>query len=155
MNRFRLALLLFAALFLSGCSLRQDAETLYKQEQPLQAEIFPPEAIAEDRTANITVFLTQNGEAVEQADYVHMVIGKQDGTVVYPMEEAVKEGEGLYSLRKQFRSDGLYYAEVHALSNGSVISPRIRFVVGELSESDKQLLEQGGTPPQGRSGHHH
>lgn len=142
-------------LLLSGCTLRSDAADLYKQEMPLQAEVRMPEVLSPDEEVMLEVVMRQNGELLEKADFVHFEIWKQDGSKRYPMEEAVGSGEGVYQLPIQFESDGLYYLEVHAGNNGSLISPQHQFVVGKLSDSELESLKQGPLPVEEAPVHHH
>ena len=142
-------------LLLSGCALRGDAADLYKKETPLQVEVNMPEEIAAGGEVPLEATLKQNGELVEQADYVHFEVLNQDGSVHQPMEEAVAAGGGLYSLPAEFENDGLYYFVVHAGNNGSLVSPQHQFIVGDLSDAEVESLKEGPPPEKEGSGSHH
>ncbi|GIO40150.1 hypothetical protein J41TS12_50110 [Paenibacillus antibioticophila] len=146
-------LLILISVLLSACSLRTDAAELYKQEQPLEAAIVIPELLLKDEPQTIKVVLTQGGQPVQQADYVHIDLWKQDGTIKFSMEEAVQDGNGVYHLNTSFDSDGLYYIKVYASSQGSIIMPRKQFVVGGLSESELEAIRKN--QPEEIEGHHH
>ncbi|PSL40078.1 YtkA-like protein [Planomicrobium soli] len=148
-------LLLVSLLLLSACSVRSDAADLYKQETPIELEILLPEAISVGDKVTIQASLTQDEKKLEDADFVHFEIWKQDGSIRYPMQEAKDMGDGVYQLTAHFAKEGLYYIEVHAGNNGSIISPQKQFVVGGLSGSDLEALEQGPKENGGTSGHHH
>lgn len=152
-----LTLGLSAFLFLgtSACGLREDAATLYKQETPLQVEIKNEPKISANQETEIQAVLAQDGQAVMDADFMHVEIQKQDGTVAVPMEEARNEGHGIYSFSMQFKEDGLYYIRIHAGNEGSLISPRKQIIVGELTEAELELLKQGPKNQGEASGHHH
>lgn len=141
-------------LLLSACSLEPDAADLYKKEKPLESEIVIPESFSANKQETIKAVLTQDGKKVEDADFVHFEIWKQDGTVKYNMEEAVKEDNGTYSISKDFNSDGLYYIKLHASNDGSIIMPQKQFIVGELSKSELEFLQQG-LPKQTETHEHH
>lgn len=143
------------SLLLSACSLKQDVTNLYKQETPLESEIIIPESISANKQETIKVILTQDGKKVEGADYVHFEIWKQDGSVKFDMEQAKEEGNGTYSLSKNFDSEGLYYIKVHASNDGSIIMPQKQFVVGELSESEMKFLQKGKPKQQESHKNHH
>ncbi|MCP3027783.1 FixH family protein [Halobacillus sp. A5] len=133
---------LIIVMMLTGCSLKQDADSLYNTETPLDADIMIPESIKINEKEEIKVILTQGGHRVKDADFVHVEIWKQDGSVSYRMEEAMNNGDGVYILRKELDSEGLYYAKLHAGNDGSVIVPQKQFIVGELSSSEIDALKE-------------
>ncbi|MFP3918377.1 FixH family protein [Lysinibacillus telephonicus] len=153
-NIFIIFILIISAV-LSGCSLKPNVEKLYKEETPLEAEIIIPNNFSDNEKETIQVNLTQEGEKVKDADFVHFEIWKQDGTVKYYMEEANNLGNGTYSISKDFDSEGLYFVKVHAGNKGSIIMPRKQFVVGELSESDLDFLRKGAQSEIEVHEHHH
>lgn len=142
-------------LLLSGCALRGDAEDLYKRETPLQVEVNLPQEIIAGERVTMEATLTQDKELVEKADYIHLEVVNQDGSVYYPMEEANEKAGGVYSLSVEFEKDGLYYLEVHAGNNGSLVSPKHQFIVGELSDKELESLKQGPSPEKEGEGQHH
>lgn len=150
-----MSMIFILSLLLSACSLKQDVTNLYKQETPLESEIIIPESISANKQETIKVILTQDGKKVEGADYVHFEIWKQDGSVKFDMEQAKEEGNGTYSLSKNFDSEGLYYIKVHASNDGSIIMPQKQFVVGELSESEIKFLQRGKPKQQESHKNHH
>lgn len=144
-----------AILLLSACSVRSDAADLYKQEAPVQIAVDIPKKVAAGETFTIQAELTRNGEPVDEANFVHFEVRKQDGSIPYPMKEAQAVGSGVYEMQVNFRSDGLYFLEVHAGSGDAISNPHYQFIVGELSESELDSLKQGPAPDAGNSGHHH
>lgn len=158
MKKTLLVLLLacFICLMLSACSLlKQDAASLYKKETPLEAEIALPASIKANAVTEIKVILHQNGEAVNNADYVHFEVSKQDGSAKRVMEVADKQGNGVYSIKKTLSSDGLFYVKVHASYNDSIIMPQKQFIVGELSEGDLKYLQKDLPQQEENHEHHH
>lgn len=144
-----------AVWLLSACSLGEDAANLYKQEAPLQIEAEVPEDIASGETVTFEAKLTQNGEPVDEANFVHFEVRKQDGSIPYPMKDAQPAGNGVYEMEVNFRSDGLYFLEMHAGSGDAISNPQYQFIVGELSESELESLKEGPAPDAGSSGAHH
>ena len=151
----KVAVLSAALLLLSACSLREDAAQLYKQEAPLQVMMDVPETIAAGEAVTLGASLTQSGEPLDEADFVHFEIRKQDGTLPYPMEEAQALGDGSYQIDASFKTDGLYVLEVHAGSGGAIANPQYQFIVGELSEEEMESLKQGPMPDGSDSDAHH
>lgn len=150
-----LVIILLTCLYLSACTNDPQASELYKQESPLEAAIILPEVYGPTTPSTISVVLTQDGEKVENPDYVHLEIWKQDGTEKYGMTEAHKDGNGQYSLTKNFKHDGLYYVQVHASNNNSIIMPTKQFILGELSQSDLLALQSDVPSSDGNSHSHH
>lgn len=146
---------LTSCILLSACSLKEDVADLYKTENPLEAEVILPESFLDSQKETIEVLLTQDGEKVNGADYVHFEIWKQDGTLHYNMEPAKEMGNGIYALSKDFHSDGLYYLKVHASNNGSIITPQMQFVVGDLSKEELEILQDDLPITEGGHEHHH
>ncbi|WP_235907132.1 FixH family protein [Niallia circulans] len=158
MKKTLLALLLscLICLLLSACSLlKQDAASLYKKETPLEAVLELPASLKANAVTEITVTLLQNGEKVNNADYVHFEVWKQDGSTEKMMEEADKQGNGVYSIKKTLSSDGLYYVKVHASYHDSIIMPQKQFIVGELSEDDLNYLQKNLPQQEEDHEHHH
>ncbi|QCR34122.1 FixH family protein [Lysinibacillus sp. SGAir0095] len=144
-----------SCILLSACSLKEDVAELYKKESPMEAEIIIPDTFVNNEKEIIKAVLTQNGEKVEGADYVHFEIWKQDGTLHYYMEPAKEMGNGIYALSKDFDSNGLYYIKVHASKNGSIIMPQKQFVVGDLSKEELEYLQKDIPTNEGVHEHHH
>ncbi|MDM5293194.1 FixH family protein [Peribacillus simplex] len=142
-------------ILLSACSLEKDAANQYKEETPLESEIIIPESFTANKQETIKAVLTQGGKMVENADFVHFEIWKQDGSLKYSMEQAVEEGNGTYTLSKNFDSNGLYYIKVHASNDGSIIMPQKQFIVGKLSKSDLKILQKGMHKQEESHEHHH
>jgi hypothetical protein len=145
--------LIILSLMLGACSPNEDAAELYQQESPLQADINMPQAFSGDEPFRIS--LTQEGQKVDDANFVHFEIWKADGTFRLPMEEAEPAGDGTYTFNQKLTEDGLYYVKIHADSNGSIIMPTKPFAVGELSKSDVEALN-GMAPDESNhhEGHH-
>ncbi|RIW34751.1 hypothetical protein D3H55_08870 [Bacillus salacetis] len=147
--------LMLVGFLLNACSLRDDAAELYHLEQPLKAEINIPSEFSASEEESIEAVLTQNGKKVENPDFVHFEIWKQDGSLHYPMEEAEVLGNGIYRVSKEFNQDGLYFVKVHASSEDSLIIPQKQFIVGELTESELEFLQEGTRPDTPAEEHHH
>lgn len=148
-------MLIVVAFFLGACSVRSDAAELYKKEAPVQIEIVMPKTIHIGEPVKVQAVLMQEERKLEKADFVHFELLKQDGSTLYPMEEALELGDGVYQMVVDFDKDGIYYLDVHAGNNGAISSPRHQFIVGSLSEHELEKLVEDPVKEQGSSGHHH
>lgn len=148
--------LLLVIPLLSACGhVKDTANDFYKKEKPLEIKMVLPASVSKGKQTTIKAILTQDKKTVDDADFVHFEIWKQDGSVKFGMEEAENEGKGLYSISKQFDTDGLYYIKVHAGNADSTIMPQHQLVVGKLSEQEKRVLQEGQTEQSTTHEHHH
>ncbi|MYL18944.1 hypothetical protein GLW04_03520 [Halobacillus litoralis] len=154
MKRNTLFILVVSLVLLTGCQLREDAASLYKEENPLEAEISVPDDLVKGGSAAITVTLTQNGQPVKDPDFIHMNWTRPDGTSV-GMRSMRNLKDGSYRSEQSLEFDGLYFLKVHASNEGSTITPTRQVVVGQLTPEDIQYLqEQAPADIKNHEGHH-
>ncbi|NMH68199.1 hypothetical protein HF072_05340 [Bacillus sp. RO3] len=152
-SKITLSSILLLSMLLGACAPKEDAAELYRQESPLQADITMPKDFSGDEPIHIA--LTQDGQTVDDSQFVHVEIWKGDGSFHHQMEDAENAGDGTYTFSKELTEEGLYYIKVHAGSNGSTIMPTLPFAVGELSKADVEALSE--EVPDGNGNHegHH
>ncbi|CDO03555.1 hypothetical protein BN988_02071 [Oceanobacillus picturae] len=143
------------SLVLAACSLNTGVASLYKEESPLHADIQIPASFKENVEDVISIALEQNGERVENPEFLHAEIWKQDGSLSFPMEEVEQDENGAFYVKKDFDEDGLYFIKLHASSNGSIITPKKQFIVGELSDEELEILQEGAQEEEVDHEHHH
>lgn len=148
-------MLIVITFLLGACSVRSDAAELYKKETPVQIGIEMPTTIKEGEHVKVQAVLTQGERKLEKADFVHFEVLKQDGSSLYPMEEALDLGDGVYQMEFYFNKEGLYYLDVHAGNNGAISSPRHQFIVGSPTDLEMEKLVDDPVKDKGPSGHHH
>jgi YtkA-like len=154
MKKLILALIISTSV-LSACSLKDDAASLYKVEEPLAATIYLPENMQPNKTQTIHVSFTQNGQVVEEVDMLHVQIQKRDETKADHNVEVKRLNDGAYEVKSIFTESGLYLITVHAEHNDSTIMPTKQFAVGELSKKDLDSLQGDQPEPSGNHEHHH
>ncbi|MGY5345419.1 FixH family protein [Paenibacillus glucanolyticus] len=154
-SRFIMSILL-SVLLLSACSANPDAANRYEMEIPLIAEVNIPDTLSVSQPETIEIILTQGGQRVPGADFVHYELWSHDGSLRDPMTDAVEVGEGVYTVTKTFDKEGLYFFKLHCGNNGSIIIPQKPFAVGTLSEAELAYL-QAETPTfqEGTAEHQH
>ncbi|AVR00165.1 hypothetical protein OBCHQ24_14475 [Oceanobacillus iheyensis] len=140
------------SLVLAACSLNTGVASLYKEESPLHADIQIPASFKDNAEDVISIELEQNGE---RPDFLHAEIWKQDGSLSFPMEEVEQDENGAFYVKKDFDEDGLYFIKLHASSNGSIITPKKQFIVGELSDEELEILQEGAQEEEVDHEHHH
>lgn len=114
-----------------------------------------PNQLVANTPEKFSIGLRQKGKPVKAAEYVFFEISKGDGSVK-PIEEKAKvEGNGTYSITKTFPQEGLYYLKVHASSDGSIIMPTKKFIVGKLSDDDRKKVSDQINKKEFHDEHHH
>jgi YtkA-like len=145
---YNILLFLVLTFLVSGCSLNDGTETLYKQENALQIDIVIPDKLELGKEEEfIAVLKNADGKAPELKNITFTIW--KNGTP--PPESIVPEnrGNGTYSLSTKFLEEGLYFVKVEASSLDSRVMPTKKFTVGSLTEEDINSL------PNQSEGHHH
>jgi hypothetical protein len=130
--------LLMAVLFvsvLSACG--NDEGNGQDQEVPefLEVEInLPEENLEVGAEINLEAYVSQGGEAVEDADEVKFEVLRQ-GDAESEMFEAEHQGEGIYTAKKKFDADGVYAVTAHVTARDMHNMPKKDLIVGNPSES--------------------
>ncbi|WP_255298467.1 FixH family protein [Brevibacillus dissolubilis] len=135
-------------LFLTACSVDQEAVQLYRQEKPIDIEITVPNPIVLNQPQIFTAVLRQDGSAVDDAEDVRFMIWKEGSTSPHDTMAASNAGNGTYTVEKTIDGDGVYYVKVQASADGSKVMPTKRFIVGDIPEGFDLGNKQD-------SGHHH
>ncbi|MFC0525460.1 FixH family protein [Pontibacillus salicampi] len=154
-NKIPVISFLFLCLLLSACSLNENAVDLYEQQDPLIPDITLPATFSDNTEEEIKVTLTQNGSIIKEVDTVEIEIWKQDGTYHSGVKKAQLGSLGQYSVKAPFDKDGLYVVQIKASVEDKMIMPEQQIIVGELSKSDREYLQQQAPKPmQSHEGHH-
>lgn len=135
-----MVLALLFSFSLTACSLDEEAASLYKQESVLDIDVILPEDLSLQKPMLFQAILRQDGKMVDNAEDVIFEIWKNDNPSQVDKIKATNDGNGVYSAEKAIDEDGLYYVKVQASANGSRVMPTKQFVVGKLSEEDKNSL---------------
>ncbi|MDQ0162028.1 FixH family protein [Aeribacillus alveayuensis] len=143
MKKFQFLTIVFVFLLAAGCAADSDQTSEEKndqneasmEEQPqmLEANIIVPEAISPHEEVTMKVEVTQGDEVVDDASEVMFEIW-QDDKENSEMIKAEHEGNGVYSITKQFEQNGIYHVQTHVTARDLHVMPTKQFVVGEVSE---------------------
>lgn len=130
------------SLFLIACSVDKEAVSLYKQEKPLEIDISVPHPVLLNKPHVFEAVLRQDGEVVDDAEYVRFTIWKKDSSSQNETIVATNAGNGVYTVERIIDRDGIYYVKVNASANGSRIMPTKQFIVGEITEEIESVKKQ-------------
>lgn len=155
MKKSQLFTVAFVFLLIAGCAAdsdqtseeKNDHKDMSMEEQPqmLEANIIVPEAISPKKEATLKVEVTQGDEVVDDASEVMFEIW-QDDKEKSEMIKAEHEGNGVYSITKQFEQDGIYHVQTHVTARDLHVMPTKQFVVGEVSEEEMSKMEMEEMP---------
>jgi hypothetical protein len=144
MNRLFFSIgLIFALLFVSACTANtKQSDSESNVTELVEAEIIMPDEISLNQGNVLKVQLTQGEENVEDAEDVQFEIWQANDKENSKMIEAKHENDGIYSVKKTFQEDGIYYVQTHVTARDMHVMPKKQFVVGEVSEEELKALEE-------------
>lgn len=128
-----IAILLVAVLGACG----NDGANDQNHEVPelLEVEInLPEENLQVGAEINLEAYVSQGGEAVEDASEVKFEVLKQ-GDPESEMLEGEHQGEGIYTAKKKFDAEGVYAVTAHVTARDMHNMPKKELIVGNPSES--------------------
>lgn len=109
-----------------------------------------PDKIVLNQPVTINASVSQGGDAVNDAKEVEFEVWKW-GDKNHETLKGKHQGEGVYSIEKEFPSEGIYYVIAHVSARGMHNMPRRQLVVGNVSE--KEIAQANADPNQ--STHEH
>ncbi|MEC0239840.1 FixH family protein [Paenibacillus dokdonensis] len=109
-----------------------------------------PDKIVLNQPVTINASVSQGGDAVNDAKKVEFEVWKW-GDKNHETLKGKHQGEGVYSIEKEFPSEGIYYVIAHVSARGMHNMPRRQLVVGNVSE--KEIAQANADPNQ--STHEH
>ncbi|WLR51853.1 FixH family protein [Bacillus tianshenii] len=137
----KLSVLLLALLVvLSACGQEKQTNEGTDSLQPLEVEIKLPEEIKPNEETTISTYVSQGGEAVNDADDVQFELWKS-GQDEHEMIEGEFQEDGIYSFTHTFTEEGTYYVVSHVTARDMHNMPREEFVVGSPSASEQADTE--------------
>jgi YtkA-like len=135
MKKIALLMAILLVAVLGACG--NDAGTGQNQEVPelLEVEInLPEENLEVGEEIDLEAYVSQGGEAVEDADEVKFEVLKQ-GETESEMFEGEHQGEGIYTAKKKFDAEGVYAVTAHVTARDMHNMPKKELTVGIPSES--------------------
>lgn len=126
---------LAAVTVLAGCTNEASSQHDMHQEdpslEPVQVEVLTDETLQPGEEVELAARVTQEGEAVEDADEVKFEVWesglREDGTML----EAELTEDGVYQAKHTFDKEGVYYMFAHTTARGMHVMPKTKFVVGD------------------------
>ncbi len=141
MNVYKILFLLGFTLFISGCSLNEGTENLYRQENVLNIELVIPTDMEVNNEYELQAILTEQVDKVPEIENITFTIwknGNDNRKDILPEND----GNGTYKIHTIFEEEGLYFIKVEASTKDSSVMPTKQFTVGTLSEEDLNSLHE-------------
>ncbi|MBS2970167.1 FixH family protein [Metabacillus sp. KIGAM252] len=142
-----LLVLLSAVLFLTAACQATGSKASDVPEM-VNAKISVPKVIRKNETQKYEVKVTQGKGMVQDASSVEFEIWESGSKEQSEMVKAEHSGNGVYSISKAFKEDGIYYLQTHVTARDLHVMPKVKLIVGHAADNGKDKEEK-------ESGHHH
>jgi hypothetical protein len=155
LNRFFLFFsMILLLLFVSGCTANTAQSDKNKTPEFVEVEILVPEKISLNQETILKARVSQGKQMVDDADDVKFEIWKANSDNKSEMLNGKYDGNGIYSVKKTFDQDGVYFVQTHVTARGMHVMPKKLLVVGNISEEELKSLQENNEQSHGH-GHHH
>ena len=114
---------------LAACAPKEEQKTNQPLE-PIEASMDLPEKAGLNEKVTISTKVTQGGEPIDDADEVKYEIWKDGSKENSEMLEAVFEEDGVYTVKKTFNEEAVYYVQVHVTARNLHTMPKSAISIG-------------------------
>lgn len=153
-------LFLVSLLFCTACNSNNETQDLndnqakedqtnHQQHDPtsdsLEVEIIMPDRLPLKKEVTLKAHLTAGKENVDDAQEVQFEVWKENEKKQSEMIDGKLDKDGVYTAKKTFEEEGIYYIQAHATARGMHVMPVKKFVVGkslEIPSNDMSEQEQ-------------
>lgn len=152
---------------LFGCSNEADIDT---NEGPVdetaimvEVDILTPEEVSANETIELAAKVTQNNEAVDDAESVQFEVWESGYRDKGQTIDGVLEGDGIYNAEITFDHEGVYFMYAHTTARGLHVMPKQQIVVGnpdmskvieDESDGSMEHTEEHSEEPQAQDPSH-
>lgn len=142
MKRITLFFIILAGALLSACGNNNDSQPSQELPELLEVDLrLPEEAIDPGAEIVLEAYVSQGGEAVEDANEVKFEISRQ-GDEESVMLEGKHQGQGIYTANNQFMDEGTYSITAHVTARDMHNMPTEDLIVGHPSEAESNPVEE-------------
>lgn len=137
---------------LFGCG-EEELQTDANTEAPaiVEVDIQTADHLNAGETISLAARVSQNGEAVEDADEVKFEVWESGLRDNGEMVHGILTKDGVYAVDYTFDHDGVYYMFAHTTARGMHVMPKQKLVVGNPDMS--KVLEDTSSSSMDHSGH--
>lgn len=142
MKKFTLLMGILLVMLLGACG--NDEGSNQDDEIPALLEVelnLPAENLEVGAELNLEAYVSQGGEAVEDANEVKFEVLNK-GDTESEMLEAEHQGKGIYTANKKFDAEGIYSVTAHVTARNMHNMPKKELVVGNPTEPEVDHEEE-------------
>jgi len=151
---FILVSTILCLLFVSGCETTINPPDKNNSPELVEVEIIVPDKVTLNQELIFKAKVTQGKQVVADADGVKFEIWKANSNEESEMLNSNNDGNGIYSVKKTFKKDGVYFVQTHVTARGMHVMPKKLLIVGNVSKEELNALKDHNKTSQG-NGHHH
>ena len=132
MKRFGMMFSLVGLFVLGACGTDEAANSAepVQSMEPVEAELNVPATAEQDETVTLAVRVTQEDEAVDDADEIKFEIWKNGAKEESEMVEAALTKDGVYEAETTFSEEAVYTVQVHVTARSMHTMPTTNVTVG-------------------------
>jgi hypothetical protein len=151
---FLLFSIIFFLFIVSGCKANSSQSEKNQTPELVEVEILVPDKISLNQETLLKARVTQGKQMVDDADDVKFEIWKANSDEKSEMLNGKNDGNGIYSVKKTFDKDGIYYVQSHVTARGMHVMPKKLLIVGNVSEEELKSIKDHDEQSQGHEHHH-
>lgn len=129
--------ILMIIIVLSACGKSDDSTNNADDEmiKPIDAALDVPEKSDVNKPVEFSVAVTQEEKAVDDADEVEFEVWKDGAKSDSEMIEGTQDENGVYTAKKTFKENGIYYIQSHVTARGMHTMPKTKIIVCKVDEN--------------------
>ncbi|GIN87167.1 hypothetical protein J6TS2_35530 [Heyndrickxia sporothermodurans] len=161
MKKISLSIIMLISLFFITACTSNSNQTNDKKEAPKMVEVHiqVPEKITPHQESVLKVHVTQGKENVDDAEEIEFEIWKANDRDNSELIKAKHEKDGVYSVKKTFSNNGVFYLQTHVTARDMHVMPKKQLIVGHVSDEELKAAKEETENHKGSSdkgnGHHH
>lgn len=114
---------------LSACGKSNDSTSDTDMIKPIDAALEVPEKADVNETVKISVTVTQDAEAVDNAEEVQFEVWKDGAKSTSKMIASDHGKDGVYTAKKNFKENGIYYVQSHVTARSMHTIPKTKITI--------------------------
>ncbi|ASN04741.1 FixH family protein [Virgibacillus necropolis] len=121
--------------------------------KPIDAGLEVPKKADINEPVTFSVTVTQDGEAVKDANDIEFEVWKNGEKEESEMIKAKHQKDGIYTAEKVFKENGIYSVQSHVTARNMHTMPKSEITIGEVTEDS--AMDQKNASESSEDQHHH
>ncbi|PCK23353.1 hypothetical protein CEY02_01190 [Bacillus pumilus] len=144
----------FLLMFLTACQLDPKTEELYEKPTSIHVNTDIPSQISSQKEQAFRFLIKENRKPIRASSDVKISVWKYGEADLQTPVKAEWEREGVYTASYIFPEDGLYDIRLDVKTAHQHIMPTKRIAVGQLTEEEKDILQNKQKKEKQTHSHH-